>query len=81
MVRIMNEEPDVTGVPDSLRPVIIECLDKDPGRRPKARDIMFRLVDPSAPYPQQTLLTPGRRAGKRSLLLSTERTVVLALVI
>ena len=81
MMRIMNEEPDVTGVPDSLRPVIIECLDKDPGRRPKARDIMFRLVDPSAPYPQQTLLTPGRRAGKRSLLLSTERTVVLALVI
>jgi eukaryotic-like serine/threonine-protein kinase len=52
MMRIMNEEPDVTGVPDSLRPIILECLDKDPARRPKARDIMFRLVDPSAPYPQ-----------------------------
>ncbi len=59
MMRIMNEVPDVTGVPDSLRPVIIECLDKDPVRRPKARDIMLRLVDPSAPYPQQTLLTPA----------------------
>jgi serine/threonine protein kinase len=59
MMRIMNEAPDVTGVPDSLRPVIIECLDKDPARRPKARDIMLRLVDPSAPYPQQTLLTPA----------------------
>ena len=59
MMRIMNEVPDVTGVPDSLRPVIIECLDKDPARRPKARDIMLRLVDPSAPYPQQTLLTPA----------------------
>ncbi len=59
MMRIMNEVPDVTGVPDSLRPVIIECLDKDPARRPKARDIMLRLVDPSAPYPQQTLATPA----------------------
>jgi eukaryotic-like serine/threonine-protein kinase len=59
MMRVMNEAPDVTGVPDSLRPVIIECLDKDPARRPKARDIMLRLVDPSAPYPQQTLLTPA----------------------
>jgi serine/threonine protein kinase len=59
MMRIMNEVPDVAGVPDSLRPVIIECLDKDPARRPKARDIMLRLVDPSAPYPQQTLLTPA----------------------
>ncbi len=59
MMRIINEVPDVTGVPDSLRPVIIECLDKDPARRPKARDIMLRLVDPSAPYPQQTMATPA----------------------
>jgi eukaryotic-like serine/threonine-protein kinase len=59
MMRIINEVPDVTGVPDSLRPVVIECLDKDPARRPKARDIMLRLVDPSAPYPQQTLGTPA----------------------
>jgi hypothetical protein len=63
MMRIMNEVPDVTGVPDSLRPVILECLDKDPARRPKARDIMLRLVDPSAPYPQQTLLTPAGPGG------------------
>lgn len=59
MMRIMNEAPDVTGVSDSLRSVIMECLEKDPARRPKARDIMLRLVDPSAPYPQQTLLTPA----------------------
>ena len=59
MMRIINEVPDVSGVPDSLRPVIIECLDKDPARRPKARDIMLRLVDPSAQYPQQTLATPA----------------------
>src|SRR5580658_8613174 len=59
MMRIINEVPDVTGVPDSLRPVIVECLDKDPARRPKARDIMLRLVDTSTPYPQQTLATPA----------------------
>jgi len=48
MHRILYEEPDVSGLPPSLRPVALECLDKDPGRRPSARDLLLRLVDPSA---------------------------------
>ena len=48
MHRIMYEEPDVTGLPPALRTVVLECLDKDPGRRPSARDLLLRLVDPSA---------------------------------
>jgi len=48
MHRIMYEEPDVSGLPPSLRPVVLECLDKDPSRRPSARDLLLRLVDPSA---------------------------------
>ena len=48
MHRIMYEEPDVTGLPPSLRTVAGECLDKDPARRPSARDLLLRLVDPSA---------------------------------
>src|SRR5215470_7704289 len=51
MHRIMYEEPDVSGLPPSLRPVALECLDKDPDRRPSARDLLLRLVDPSAPRP------------------------------
>ena len=48
MHRILYEEPDVSGLPPSLRPVVLECLDKDPARRPSARDLLLRLVDPSA---------------------------------
>src|SRR5689334_23665944 len=48
MHRIMYEEPDVSGLPPSLRTVVLECLDKDPGRRPSARDLLIRLVDPTA---------------------------------
>ena len=49
MHRIMYEEPDVSALPPSLRSVVLECLDKDPARRPGARDLLLRLVDPSAP--------------------------------
>src|SRR6202022_3774226 len=48
MHRILYDEPDVSGLPPSLQPVVRECLDKDPGRRPTARDVLLRLVDPSA---------------------------------
>ena len=48
MHRILFEEPDVTGVPPALRAVVSDCLSKDPARRPSGRDLMLRLVDPSA---------------------------------
>ena len=77
MHRIMYEEPDVSGLPRSLQTIAGECLDKDPGRRPSARDLLLRLVDPSAPRaPAGTAARcagtaarctvpsrPGRRAG------------------
>jgi len=52
MHRIMYEQPDVSGLPPSLRAVVLECLDKDPSRRPTARDLLLRLVDPTASRPQ-----------------------------
>jgi hypothetical protein len=48
MWRIMSEDPDLSGVPLSLLPVVRQCLDKDPSRRPVARDLLLRLIDPSA---------------------------------
>ena len=48
MHRILYEEPDVNGLPPSLRAIARECLEKDPARRPSARDLLLRLVDPSA---------------------------------
>ncbi|WP_344056704.1 serine/threonine-protein kinase, partial [Microbispora corallina] len=50
--RILNQEPDLDGVEPPLRDLLAECLDKDPARRPAARDLLDRLVrlrsDPAA---------------------------------
>lgn len=60
MHQILFEEPDVSGVPLPLQPLVRQCLSKQPGRRPSARDLMVRLVDPSAPMPgADTADTPG----------------------
>ncbi|POM24654.1 Serine/threonine-protein kinase AfsK [Actinomadura rubteroloni] len=45
--RIAHGEPDLDGVPAPLRAVLADCLDKDPARRPDARRLMTRLVDPA----------------------------------
>jgi len=60
--RILYEEPDLSGLPPSLRPVIEQCLSKDPRQRPTARDLLLRLVDPS--------LQAGFPASGRKLFLA-----------
>ena len=58
MHRIMYTEPDLTGLPASLAPAVAECLEKDPQRRPSARDLLLRLVDPSVPFPAAARTQP-----------------------
>jgi serine/threonine protein kinase len=50
MNRILHAEPDLSGVTASLRGVLAACLAKDPRQRPSARDLLVRLVDPSAAH-------------------------------
>ncbi|MFC4908800.1 serine/threonine protein kinase [Actinomadura gamaensis] len=42
--RVLHEEPGLDGVPDRLLPLVRECLDKDPSRRPAAQDLLLRLL-------------------------------------
>ncbi|GAA0384273.1 hypothetical protein Acor_78220 [Acrocarpospora corrugata] len=50
--RILSAPPDLAGVPESLLPAVQACLAKDPERRPTAKELMIRLVDPGAGSPR-----------------------------
>ena len=41
LYRVLHEEPDLDGVPSSLRPLVAACLAKDPGQRP-APDLVLQ---------------------------------------
>jgi hypothetical protein len=43
LYRVVNEEPDLTGVPAELRPVIARCLAKDPAARPTTAELLAEL--------------------------------------
>lgn len=44
LYRVAHEPPDMTGVPASLRPVVLLCLDKDPERRPNPQRLLHEFV-------------------------------------
>ncbi|MFW5418779.1 substrate-binding domain-containing protein [Nocardiopsis sp. CNT-189] len=46
MYRILNEEPDLAGLPEELREPVASALDKDPGRRPAAAELLHRVAGP-----------------------------------
>jgi serine/threonine protein kinase len=48
LYKVVNGKPDIDGVPDSLRPLINRCLDKEPAHRPTANQV---LTDVTAVYP------------------------------
>ncbi|WP_214405053.1 serine/threonine-protein kinase [Pseudonocardia lacus] len=73
LFRIVQGEPDLSGVPGSLLDLVRACLDKDPGRRPTAQRIAVGLrgAGPAdftpPPGPAATLAgdTRPRRKGVR----------------
>ncbi|MER5768029.1 protein kinase [Streptomyces sp. NPDC001985] len=42
MYRIVEREPDLSGVPEGLTALVRECLRKDPGRRPAPAEVLER---------------------------------------
>jgi len=47
--RILSGQPDLSGVPADLLPVLRQCLDKDPARRPTAQQALAMLLGRPAP--------------------------------
>ncbi|WP_325052000.1 serine/threonine-protein kinase [Streptomyces triticagri] len=68
LFRVAEEEPDLTGLPDSLLPLVRDCLAKDPAERPSVADLLTRTETPSevsGPWLPATLLhSLGRHAAQ-----------------
>jgi outer membrane protein assembly factor BamB len=55
--RVVTAEPDLSGVPGALHPLLLRCLDKTPSRRPTAEQVLEAL----APADPADLLVPALR--------------------
>ncbi|MFC9283647.1 protein kinase [Streptomyces collinus] len=68
LYRVQYAEPELSGVPGSLVPVLAQCLDKNPFRRPTTGWLASRLHDGSGEFadhlPDGLLADIGRRASE-----------------
>ncbi|MFI0242700.1 protein kinase [Streptomyces sp. NPDC016845] len=67
LYRVRYSEPDLTGVPAALVPVLAQCLHKDPARRPTTEQLAAHLHDGRGEFvdhlPAGLLAELGRRAA------------------
>ncbi|WP_306328958.1 serine/threonine-protein kinase, partial [Streptomyces venezuelae] len=57
--QVVHDEPDLTGVPAELAPLVARCLAKDPAERPSPAQIMAALLPPS--YAAEAFIPAQRR--------------------
>jgi hypothetical protein len=69
--RTRDAEPGLYGVPDSIRPLLSSCLDKEPGRRPAVETVLnsLRPADPAALVPPALRGELAWRAQEASALV------------
>jgi Tol biopolymer transport system component/tRNA A-37 threonylcarbamoyl transferase component Bud32 len=71
LAAVIHSDPDWTGVPETLRPLLRRCLDKDPKRRLREVSDGMLLLEPGA--------QPPAAAGRRFGLISTAAAAVFLL--
>ncbi|WP_432170975.1 protein kinase domain-containing protein [Streptomyces sp. 1222.5] len=60
--QVVHDEPDLTGVPESLAPLVVRCLAKEPDERPTPDELMRELRSVAASYDTQAFI-PAQRTG------------------
>ncbi|MEU6373223.1 serine/threonine-protein kinase [Streptomyces sp. NPDC046909] len=60
--QVVHDEPDLTGVPENLAPLIGRCLAKEPEDRPTPDELMRELRSVAASYDTQAFI-PTQRTG------------------
>ncbi|MEU1402653.1 serine/threonine-protein kinase [Streptomyces sp. NPDC005728] len=63
--QVVHDEPDLTGVPESLAPLVLRCLAKEPEERPTPDELMRELRSVAASYDTQAFI-PAQRTGEVS---------------
>ncbi|MEW1840558.1 protein kinase [Nonomuraea angiospora] len=66
--RVMHEEPDLSALPETLRPIVRSCLRKRADERPAAADVLFALLanEGEPPRPEDALNTGSQLAAERT---------------
>ncbi|WP_030683333.1 protein kinase domain-containing protein [Streptomyces cellulosae] len=65
--QVVHDEPDLTGVPANLAPLIVRCLAKEPDDRPTPDELMRELRSVAASYDTQAFI-PAQRTGDAPVL-------------
>ncbi|MFI6337972.1 serine/threonine-protein kinase [Streptomyces sp. NPDC050535] len=60
--QVVHDEPDLTGVPENLAPLVLRCLAKEPEERPTPDELMRELRSVAASYDTQAFI-PAQRLG------------------
>ncbi|MER6790056.1 PQQ-binding-like beta-propeller repeat protein [Streptomyces sp. NPDC000658] len=61
--QVVHDEPDLTGVPDNLAPLVARCLAKEPEERPTPDELMRELRSVAASYDTQSFIPAQRALG------------------
>ncbi|MFF8019455.1 PQQ-binding-like beta-propeller repeat protein [Streptomyces sp. NPDC007929] len=61
--QVVHDEPDLTGVPDEVAPLVLRCLAKEPEERPTPDELMRELRSVAASYDTQTFIPAQRGAS------------------
>ncbi|MFH9354836.1 serine/threonine-protein kinase [Kitasatospora sp. NPDC017646] len=61
MYRSVHEAPDLSAVPEGIRPVVAACLAKDPAHRPAPDRLLDLFVPASAPYTPTVIVSAEQK--------------------
>ncbi len=60
--QVVHDDPDLTGVPENLAPLVLRCLAKEPEDRPTPDELMRELRSVAASYDTQAFI-PAQRTN------------------